>query len=406
MSAFPTFAGLQQFHLAKIVGGLALVAGGALAGCGTSNGDPGGASGAATGGTKAGSGGASGGTPSTAGAGGAKGGAGGSTSVGGGVSAGATGAAGSGGSTAGQAGAGQGGTAGIGGASGGSGGAGGGSGGAGGDTKPSAGCGQTPKLKNSPTTAINYNTISSGGKNRQYILRYPTNYDNKHPYRLIVAYHWNTGSAAQVFDCTKESSSCATTQSPFYGLWDLSKDSTIFVAPDGLNAGWGNSGGEDVRFTDDMLKELEADLCIDESRIFANGFSFGGGMSKAIGCARANVFRGILVYSGGDFLSGCDGGTMPIAYYGSHGLGDSVLNLDQGKAIRDRFVKNNGCTAMNPPQPANGSGMHVCTSYTGCSSGHPARWCPFDGDHNPTPKDRGQSKSWNPEEAWTFLTQF
>ena len=79
--------------------------------------------------------------------------------------------------------------------------------------------------------------------NRRYILRYPSNYDNTHPYRLVLAYHWNTGSAAQVFDCNQESIKCYTTQSPFYGLWNLSNNSTIFVAPDGLNAGWANSNG-------------------------------------------------------------------------------------------------------------------------------------------------------------------
>lgn len=413
MSRFIRFASSHTLRLAKLAGGLAVCVSGALAGCGTSNDDSGGTAGAATGGSKAGTGGAIGGNPPLAGAAGTKGGTGGSSSVAGGGSGGATGTAGAAGSSAGQAQggqAGQGGTAGAGGGAAGSGGnggsGGGGAGGAGGDAKPSAGCGQTSKLKNSPTTTINYNKITSGGKERQYILRYPSNYDNKHPYRLIVAYHWYTGSAAQVFDCTKESISCYTTQSPFYGLWDLAKDSTIFVAPDGLNAGWGNSGGEDVKFTDDLLKEVEADLCIDTTRVFANGFSYGGGMSKAIGCARADVFRAIAVYSGAEFLSGCDGGTMPIAFFGSHGLSDPTNGYDSGKAIRDRFVKNNGCTAMSPPEPSKGSGMHVCTSYTGCSSGHPTRWCAFDGVHDPSPKDKGQSKSWNPQEVWTFLTQF
>ena len=51
-------------------------------------------------------------------------------------------------------------------------------------------------------------------------------------------------------------------------------------------------------------------------------------MSKAIGCARANVFRANRRLSGAGFLSGCDGGTMPIACYGSHGLSDPT-NITQ-----------------------------------------------------------------------------
>jgi len=390
----------------KLVASSALLLGCGL-GCGSdSMNGAGGAStaGAASGGQSTSSGGAAQAGGNQAGAGGGSAGRASSGASGDAGEAGGAGAAGSGGGAAGH-----GGTVNAGGGNAGEAGSNvAGSAGAGGGatTTHSAGCGKAPTLKNSPTTAINYNTIQSSGKSRQYILRYPSNYDNTRPYRLIVAYHWYTGSAAQVFDCTKESIKCYTTQSPFYGLWDLAKDSTIFVAPDGLNQGWANSDGEDIKFTDDLLKQVKGDLCIDESRIFANGFSYGGGMSKAIGCARPDVFRAITVYSGADFLSGCDGGTMPIAFFGSHGLSDPTNGYDSGKTIRDRFVKNNGCTAMSPPEPAKGSGKHVCTSYSGCSSGHPARWCAFDGVHDPSPKDKNQTASWNPQEVWTFLTQF
>jgi poly(3-hydroxybutyrate) depolymerase len=320
----------------------------------------------------------------------------------GGGGGGASGTAGRGGS-AGPGTAGRGGSAGTGIA-----GAGGGAGAGGsGAAVPSAGCGKTPTLKNSPTTTISYNNITSSGMSRRYILRYPSDYDNTHPYRLVLAYHWNTGSAAQVFDCNQESIKCYTTQSPFYGLWNLSNNSTIFIAPDGLNAGWANSNGQDVTLTDDILKQVEDDLCIDKSRIFANGFSYGAGMSFALACARPDVFRAVGIYSGGQ-LSGCSGGTSPVAYYATHGEDDGTLQISGGRTMRDKFVKNNGCTAMSPPEPANNSGSHTCTSYEGCSAGHPVRWCAFDGSngHDPSPKDPGQSMTWNPAEAWKFFTQF
>ena len=283
----------------------------------------------------------------------------------------------------------------------------GGAGGSGAGAVASAGCGRTPTLKNSPTTTINYNMITSSGMNRRYIIRYPSTYDNTHPYRLILAYHWNTGSAAQVFDCTQESIRCYTTQSPFYGLWNLSDNSTIFIAPDGLNAGWANTNGQDVTLTDDILKQVEDDLCIDKSRVFANGFSYGAAMSFALACARPNVFRAVGIYSGGQ-LSGCSGGTMPMAYYATHGLDDNTLKIAGGRTMRDKFVINDGCMAMNPPEPAEGSGTHICTSYAGCSAGHPVRWCAFAGSngHDPSPKDPNQSMTWNPAEAWKFFTQF
>jgi poly(3-hydroxybutyrate) depolymerase len=368
---------------------------------------------AGTGGNAGTTGGAGSGGAGTTGAGGAIIGTGGEaiTGRGGMGGGGASGTAGRGGSagpgTAGRGGAAGTGTAGAGGSSAGAGGGAGGSPGGSTGAMPSAGCNKAPTLKNSPTTTISYNTITSSGMSRRYILRYPSNYDNTHPYRLVIAYHWNTGSAAQVFDCNQESIKCYTTQSPFYGLWNLSNNTTIFIAPDGLNAGWANSNGQDVTLTDDILKQVEDDLCIDKSRIFANGFSYGAGMSFALACARPDVFRAVGIYSGGQ-LSGCSGGNSPVAYYASHGEDDGTLNISGGRTMRDKFVKNNGCTAMNPPEPANNSGSHTCTSYEGCSAGHPVRWCAFDGSngHDPSPKDPGQSMTWNPGEAWKFFTQF
>ena len=260
----------------------------------------------------------------------------------------------------------------------------------------SAGCGATRELMNGRRT------IQSGGVNREYILRVPDDYDNTRPYRLILAYHWANGNANQVANGGMGGS----TEDPYYGLWDLAENSTIFVAPEGLDAGWANTGGRDVALTDAILEEVQGDLCIDRTRIFATGFSYGASMSHALACARADVFRGVALYAGAQ-LSGCDGGTTPVAYFHAHGVSDSVLNFEQrGLPLRDRYVALNGCTPQNPPAPAANSGTHICTSYEGCSEGHPVRWCAHGGDHNPTEKDQGQSKSWVPGEAWDFITQF
>lgn len=264
-----------------------------------------------------------------------------------------------------------------------------------GEALPSIGCGTSKTLQDGRRN------ISVNGGNRSYILRTPANYNNQTPYRLVMAYHWLNGNAEQVANGGMGGS----TDDPFYGLWDLADNSTIFVAPEGLNSGWANTGGADIRLTDAILAELESELCIDKSRIFATGFSYGAGMSNAIACARGDVFRGVALYAGAQ-LSGCDGGTTPIAYFGAHGLSDSVLNISQGRSLRDRFAANNNCSATNAPEPANGSGSHICTEYQGCDDGFPVTWCAFDGDHYPTQKDRGQAKSWIPGEAWKFISQF
>jgi poly(3-hydroxybutyrate) depolymerase len=262
---------------------------------------------------------------------------------------------------------------------------------------PSAGCGKTPTLTSGSRT------IQSGGQSRSFILRIPSTYDNNHPYRLIFAFHW-VGGTMQDVDGGGSSGAVWS----YYGLQAQANNSTIFVAPQGISNGWGNSGGQDVTFVDDMIKQIENDLCVDTTRLFALGFSYGGGMTYALACARATVFRAAAVYSGAQ-LSGCSGGTQPIAYLGIHGISDGTCSISGGRSLRDTFVKNNGCTQQSPPEPKSGSLTHTCTNYEGCSAGHPVEWCAFDGGHTPGIVDGGGddgAKTWTKTETWKFFTQF
>lgn len=44
----------------------------------------------------------------------------------------------------------------------------------------------------------------------------------------------------------------------------------------------GNQGGEDVTFFDNLVKTVEADLCVETTLRFSTGFSYGGAMSYAL----------------------------------------------------------------------------------------------------------------------------
>ncbi|WP_327010488.1 cellulose binding domain-containing protein [Dactylosporangium sp. NBC_01737] len=254
-----------------------------------------------------------------------------------------------------------------------------------------AGCGRSPALSSGTRT------IQSSGQNRTYILRVPDNYDSNRPYRLIFALHWLNGSAGNV------------SSAGFYGLQPLSGNSAIFVAPQGINNGWANTNGQDLTLVDDLTKLIESSLCVDTTQLFALGWSYGGAMSYAIACARPTVFRAVSVLSGAN-LSGCSGGTQPVAYFGIHGTHDSVLNISSGRSLRDTFVRNNGCTAQSPREPSQGSLTHITTTYSGCRSGYPVQWAAFDGDHTPSPVDGSGSpndaRTWTSGEIWKFFSQF
>jgi len=263
---------------------------------------------------------------------------------------------------------------------------------------PTAGCGRTPTLRNGTQT------IQSGGQSRTFILRIPDGYSNTRQYRLIFGYHWRGGTMNDV-----ASGGSSGTAWSYYGMQQQSNNSAILVAPQGIGNGWANSNGQDVTFTDDMIRVIENDLCVDTTQRFAMGFSFGGGMSYALACARATVFRAVVVYSGAQ-ISGCSGGTQPIAYFGIHGISDNVLNISQGRSLRDRFLRNNGCAAQNAPEPAPGSGTHITTTYS-CQAGFPVQWAAFDGGHGPGPVDGCSGcedgvRTWTKAEAWRFIAQF
>lgn len=319
--------------------------------------------GAATGGAKA-TGGATGGsiTPSTGGR-GATGTGGAGTGGGGGKVGGAPGTAGQG--------------------SGGS-----GAGGAASGATKSQGCGQTSTLKNTPSTSIAYNMITSGGMSRKYALRLPQNYDNGHPYRLVFDLHGANGSAAEGVN------------SGFYGLYALSGGSTIFVALEAVSGLW--SAARDTTYANDVLAEVEKNLCIDTTRVELEGFSQGAAMSWTLACSKGGVFRAAVGHSGGGVANPtkCD----PIAYMGSLGIQESSgKGADHGQGSQtDQFAKWNGCTITSLPGAP--SGGHVCTNYTGCPDSKPVRWCSYDAGHTPSPSDKGQSSSWMPKEVWGFLS--
>jgi poly(3-hydroxybutyrate) depolymerase len=272
------------------------------------------------------------------------------------------------------------------------------------DVRPltaTAGCG------NAPTLANGNHSIQSGGQNRSYILRVPANYDNNRPYRVIFGFHWVGGTANDV-----DSGGTDGYNWSYYGLRrlaDNANNSAIFVAPQGISNGWANSGGQDVTFVDNLLSQLESGLCVDTTQVFAAGFSYGGSMSYALACARPTVFRAVAVYSGAN-LSGCAGGTQPVAYIGLHGIRDNTLPIASGRGLRDTFVRNNGCTPQNPPEPANGSLTHIVTTYSGCRSGYPVVWAAFDGaGHDPGPRDGCTCDgwmTWTKDLVWSFFTQF
>lgn len=57
----------------------------------------------------------------------------------------------------------------------------------------------------------------------------------------------------------------------YYGMQRTASESAIPVAPQRLNNGWSNNGGEDIAFVDAIIKYIEDALCVNLRQRFAFG---------------------------------------------------------------------------------------------------------------------------------------
>jgi len=246
------------------------------------------------------------------------------------------------------------------------------------------GCGNTTF----PASGM-YN-ITVGSTERMFIIKLPSGYDPNKPYKLVFAWHYLGGSASGIAGTNGFGGF-----GRYYGLEPMSGGSTIFVAPEGLDSGfggkgWPNSNGRDVAFARAMVDKFNKDYCIDAERVFSVGFSYGAIMSNTVGCEMGDVFRAIAPMSGMAPQGACKG---PVAAWISHGDPDGTVAFSGGEASRDHWAEANHCTTPGA-KDANG-----CVSYQGCDTGYPVVWCAIPGlGHN--------MPSFGTAEIWKFFSQF
>jgi len=124
----------------------------------------------------------------------------------------------------------------------------------------------------------NNGSMISSGEKREYLLYVPRSYDPTKPAPLVISMHGAAGWPTQQMELTE---------------WNRLAESQRFlvVYPSGTEGAgprvWrvGPDFAKDVRFISEMIDKLEAAYNIDRTRIYANGFSNGGGMTFVLSCA-------------------------------------------------------------------------------------------------------------------------
>ncbi len=228
--------------------------------------------------------------------------------------------------------------------------------------------------------------IDVAGEPRTFVLSVPAGYDPEVPTTLVFAWHGlgGNGELARLY----------------FNVEEASAGQAIFVYPDALpqassggQTGWELiNDGSDLQFFDTLFAELTNNLCVAPERVFSTGHSFGGYMSNALGCFRADVLRAIAPVAGGPPFQGCQ--SERVAAWMAHGTVDAVVPFAQGELARDLVTDRNGCgteTVATPPEP--------CAAFEGCDADYPVTWCAHD-------LSDGDGHAWPPFAAdaiWAFF---
>ncbi len=266
------------------------------------------------------------------------------------------------------------------------------------DPVPTRGCGKP--LKHPKTGSFEFQW--SKGK-RTIRIDIPDNYDNTKPYRLVFGMHCMNGWAGGV------------QQEGYYGMKPLDTEkTTIFVAPEGSAAeGQNQPPWHDFDYTlfDELLADLEGNLCIDSSRVFSAGFSYGSMFTNGLSRDHQHVLRGVAVYETAEiniYVPQHSG--KSIAWMGVVAMQDNLCTPELGRAARNTALKHNGPdftdASGEQAEEYQGFGPHVCYDYKTVDERFPVKWCTQNGGHIWDHKDPGQDQSWVPKTTWDFFTQF
>jgi polyhydroxybutyrate depolymerase len=148
---------------------------------------------------------------------------------------------------------------------------------------------------------------------------------------------------------------------------------------------------DDIAFVKALVAEVATEACIDPRRVYATGYSMGGGMAHYAACHAADVFAAAAPIAF-DLLQENAGGCLPdrpITVVSLRGSGDPLIPYEGGpssvvpgmpvtflgaQGSFERWAEIDGCTG--PPSGPDGNG---CSTYSNCGGGVEVMLCPRGG---------------------------
>jgi predicted peptidase len=224
---------------------------------------------------------------------------------------------------------------------------------------------------------------------RRYFTNPPKTYDPGTPWPLTL---WGNGcGTGSTAEGELLMGGPASTKSVQVQL--LAYQGCFSAGPDGDNA-----NSPELPYFDQVLAEVEAEYCIDKSKVFVSGYSSGAWFTGLMACNRAQVIAGIGLAAGGLQLNHdpCTGQTAGIVV---RGTGDNGTPEAQTLALVNSLVMRNGCSMTTMPWDPGETLFNSmpCVAYQGCQAGFPVVYCAVPGGHT----DGGSITS---QGFWKFWT--
>jgi polyhydroxybutyrate depolymerase len=214
------------------------------------------------------------------------------------------------------------------------------------EARPSAGC-ETPEPG---AVHEEERTLTVGGLSRRYLVTVPRGLDARDPVPLVFDIHGFI-----------EGAEIHTQMSQYSTLAEEEGFVVVFPHGRGNPLRWDvdldPSANPDLGYFDALLADVTSAWCIDESRIYGTGLSYGSMFLTSLLCTRAEVFAAAAPVSGLLDPPGCDPArAVPLVTF--NGTADPILHFNGGVDLSViPGASGGGPTTTLPPADLDGAGF-------------------------------------------------
>ena len=180
----------------------------------------------------------------------------------------------------------------------------------------------TPRCTGTTEAGLERIDLTVDGKARNALVHLPAGWDGTTPVPVVLSFHGLGSTASQ-----------QRTNDGFVARSD--SDKFIVVHPEAggelgkLGSAWDLEGDSEIHFVTALLDDLERRACVDATRVYATGLSYGGAMTDLLACNLSDRIAAAAPVSA--FLPNrkCTP-SRPVPMISFHGVEDALLPYDGG----------------------------------------------------------------------------